>query len=558
MTFNLFGYKIGKDDANDERKKLIAKASFVVPQSDDGAVTVEAGGAYGTYFDLEGSARNDAELIGRYREMSMQPEIDSAISEIINEAIVTEEQANPITVILDKLNYSEETKEKIREEFNNVLNLLDFNNEGQDIFKRWYIDGRLYYHMIIDKEHPEEGIQELRYIDARHIKKIREVKRDVDENNVPVLTNQVEYFVYQERDIIGIDSSNTGIKVAPDSICYVHSGQMDHRSGMILSHLHKVIKPVNQLRMVEDATVIYRLSRAPERRIFYIDVGSLPKMKAEQYLKDIMAKYRNKLVYDATTGEIRDDKKFLSMMEDYWLPRREGGRGTEIQTLPGGQNLGEMEDVRYFQEKLYASLNVPISRLKSDNPLGGLGRAAEISRDELKFSKFIFRLRNRFTQLFDTILKTQLMLKGVISRDDWKLIRQSIFYDFLKNTYFSELKDLEIWKERVNVLRDSEDYVGKYYSKEFVRRKLLRQNDEDIETLNAEMYREEQGGDMMQPPGEGGAMDQQAGALNSEPMPPGPGDNVPTPEAGGPPPETLNAEFTYPISSIRRILREMK
>jgi len=569
MTFNLFGFKIGNDDLEAKRRAL-NKSSFVTPQSDDGAVTYEVGGAaYGTYFDLEGSARNDAELINRYREMSLQPEVDSAIIEIVNEAIVTEEQTVPIAISLDKLNYSEEVKEKIREEFDNILGLLDFNNEGQDIFKRWYIDGRLYYHMIIDKTKPHDGIQELRFIDPRHIQKRRDIKREIDPTtNVEVIADQAEYYIYSEESGY-MDSVSNGIRIAPDSVCFVHSGIIDHRSKMVLSHLHKAIKPINQLRMVEDATVIYRLSRAPERRIFYIDVGALPKNKAEQYLKDIMAKYRNKLVYDATTGEIRDDKKFLSMMEDYWLPRREGGRGTEIQTLPGGQNLGEMEDVLYFQEKLYGSLNVPVSRLKSDNPLGGLGRAAEISRDELKFTKFIFSLRNRFSHLFDIILKTQLLLKGVISREDWPLIRQDIFYDFLKNTYFSELKELEIWKERIGVVRDSEDYVGKYYSKEFVRRKLLRQSDEDIEALNAEMYREENGQNVGQTDanGEGGSFDQQAADLNSEPMPAGPGDNTPgggappeeAPPAGPPAtgPQNVQASFRGPTASVRKLLREL-
>ena len=1029
MTFQLFGFKIGKDDPGD-RKKILNRQSFVVPETDDGSVTVEAGGAYGTYFDLEGTARNDVELISRYREMALQPEVDSAISEIVNEAIVTEEQTAPISVQLDKLNYSEEVKEKIRESFDDVMRLLDFNNEGQDIFKRWYIDGRLYYHMVIDKEKPHEGIQELRYIDPRKIKKIREVKKEIDKNSVEVISDIQEYFVYNE---LGLESNNAanGVKIAPDSICYCHSGQIDHRSKMVLSYLHKAIKPVNQLRMVEDATVIYRLSRAPERRIFYIDVGALPKLKAEQYIKGIMAQYRNKLVYDAclsmdthiplldgreltlaematehqagkqnwvysadpatgaiapglvswagvtqqaaevlrvtfdnsesvictpdhhfpiigkgkvradelivgestialyrrkinsqtkdyeqiyqndtrkwefthravakfckgtttvpalvfqegfetkpkntlhhvdldrfnnnpsnlawvnfqdhltyhkqfakvasdafvaklrglpptefkqwsqqhgqyfknfwagvtpeeraeitqrrvdalrhhlaqdpvlaekftklahanvaaateahgllmqdpewktrkyqrvaegferakqtaewqqfcdgnsqrlkqrwqstsfraniiskraiklsfdkwmmdrvvgcakestgklgtwgdsiyqrvvqvpgfverfqalnvdyagnnldlqkgftpahlrklvkqfgyrnvshvreqyslynhrvvsierlpgqievgtltvdrderlhsfhnfatsagvfvcnSTGEIRDDKKFLSMMEDFWLPRREGGKGTEIQTLPGGQNLGEMEDVVYFQQKLYASLNVPISRLKADNPLGGLGRAAEISRDELKFSRFIFRLRSRFTQLFDVLLRTQLLLRGVIALEDWANIKQELFYDFLKDTYFAELKDLEIWKERVNVLRDSEDYVGKYYSKEFVRRKLLRQTDEDIESLNAEMYREEagiDGGMGGQDGGEGGPggpgegeMNQQANDLNSQPMPPGPADNGPGGDEGGPGgPQPLQSEFKGPTAALRKILKEM-
>jgi len=486
MAFQLFGFRIGRD-------KPIPVRSFAPPEQDDGAITIDSyGGIFGSYLDLDASTRNEVELITRYREMSLQPEIDNAINEIVNEAIVTEDMKAPVQLVLDKLNYSADVKNRIREEFDNILNLLDFNNEGQDLFRNWYIDGRIFLHVIIDEEHPEDGIKELRRIDPRRIRKVRQLRRDMSPANVEVISVEDEYYIFTENGIDGA-SANVGVRIALDSVVYAHSGVLDNRTGTILSFMHKAIKPLNQLRMIEDATVIYRLSRAPERRIFYIDVGNLPKLKAEQYMKEIMSRYRNKLVYDSVTGEIRDDKKFLSMMEDFWLPRREGGRGTEIQTLPGGANLGEMEDVHFFQDKLFNSLNVPVSRLKADNPFGGLGRAAEITRDELRFSKFIFRLRNRFTQILDDLLRVQLILKGICTREDWSYIRQRVFYDFLKDSYFAELKALEIFKERIAMVREAEDYVGKYISQAYVRRKLLRQTDEDIAQINAEMAAEGSG-----------------------------------------------------------------
>ena len=482
MAYNLFGF-LFKD-----RKQEQEPLSFAPPQNDDGAVVVEQGGAFTTVVDLDGIVKNEIELITKYREMASRPEVEGAISEIVNESIVTEEQKSPISLVTDSLNYSDDIVEKIQEEFENVLNMLDFNNEGQDIFRQWYTDGRLYYHIIIDPKNPRDGIQELRPIDPRRIKPVIETESYVSQEGVPMQIEKQRYYVYNQ---FGTDATTTttGVKIAWDSICYIHSGIRETNNTMILGYLHKALKASNMLSMVEDATVIYRLSRAPERRVFYIDVGNLPKQKAEQYLKDIMSKYRNKMVYDASTGEIREDKKFLSFMEDYWLPRREGGRGTEITTLPGGENLGEMADVEYFKEKLYQSLNVPVGRLKSDSGFN-LGRTAEISRDEMKFGKFIYRIRNRFTQLFDDLLSTQLMLKGIITKEDWTTIRQKIFYSFLKDTYFSEMKNLEIIQNRMAVAEQCIGFVGKYFSHEWLRRSILMQTDEEFKQLDAQMMKE--------------------------------------------------------------------
>lgn len=420
--------------------------------------------------------------------MSQRSEVEGAISEIVNEAIVTEEEKAPVSLVEDKLNYSEDIKKKIQEEFENVLNMLDFNNEGQDIFRRWYIDGRLYFHMVIDPQNPRDGIQEIRYIDPRRIKPVIETETFVSQDGVPMQTEKQRYYVYNQ---FGTDATTatTGVKIAWDSICYVHSGIQETNNTMILGHLHKALKPSNMLTMIEDASVIYRLSRAPERRIFYIDVGNLPKLKAEQYLKDIMSKYRNKMVYDATTGEIREDKKFLSFMEDYWLPRREGGRGTEISTLPGGENLGEMADIEYFKEKLYQALNVPVSRLKSESTMN-FGEGAAITREEVKFGKFIYRIRNRFTELFDVLLSTQLMLKGIIAKEDWRVIRQKIFYSFLKDTYYSEMKNLEILQSRIAAVERFMQIAGKLVSWEWIRRNLLMQTDDEMKQLDSQMLKE--------------------------------------------------------------------
>jgi len=491
MALKLFGFRIGREQEN---RNKIAK-SFVPPENQDGSVLVESGGMFGTFVDLDGTIRNETELITRYRDMSIQPELDAAIRQIVNEAIVVEENQSSVSLVLDKLDYSEETKDQIRKEFDNVMNLLDFNNEGQDIFRRWYIDGRLFYHIMIDTKNPREGIQELRYIDPRKIHKVTAIDRAVTQTNVEVITDMQEYYVFNEMGVDFMTGGQGGAVISPDSIAYSHSGIIDHTSGMVLSHLHKAIKPLNQLRMMEDATVIYRMSRAPERRAFYIDVGNLPKTKAEQYLRDIMNQYRNKIVYDASTGEIRDDKKFLSMMEDYWLPRRDGNRGTEIQTLQGGANLSELADVEFFQMKLYQCLNVPLSRLKPDTGFS-LGRSAEITRDELSFGTFVSAIRNDFQTLFDTLLSRQLMLKGIIAREDWNYIKQRIFYSFLKNSFFSELKNMEIMRERFNFARDLgvTEFVGTVISLETLRKTVLQQTDEDIERENRLMKIEKEKG----------------------------------------------------------------
>ena len=486
MAIKLFGFKIGKDDESPENLK-----SFVPPVNDDGSVAISGGGVYGIYTDLEGAIRNDADLIKRYREMALQPECDGAIDDIVNESLVFDNEGDyPVQIMLDNLQQPESIKKKIRDEYYYVMKLLDFNNQGYDIFRRWYIDGRLYYHMIIDDKQPRQGLKEVRYIDPRKIRKVREKKNNkqvLGGNVINLPSQENDYFIYSDKGF-GNDG-NQGIKIAPDSVCYVHSGITDKDGRMIISNLHKAIKPVNQLRMLEDATVIYRISRAPERRIFYIDVGNLPKMKAEQYLREIMAKYKNKLVYDAATGEIRDDRRFQTMLEDFWLPRREGGKGTEITTLPAGQNLGEIEDVLYFQKKVFKALNVPSSRLEADNGFS-LGRASEITRDELKFAKFIQRLRLRFSHLFDRLLETQLLLKGVCTRAEWQQIKEEISYDFQKDMHFVELKEAEIMKERLGILSDIDNYNGKYFSKAWIRKNVLRQSEDDIKEIDEQIEEE--------------------------------------------------------------------
>ena len=493
MAINLFGFTIKRNDADD-----VNQPSFVPETNDDGAVDISGAGAYGTYFDLEGSVRNENDLVTRYREMSLMPECELAIDDIINEAINTDEFEASVAVRLDKLKLSDGIKTKIKNEFSEILRLLDFDNNGSDIFRRWYVDGRLYYHNVIDVNNTGSGIKELRYIDPRTIKKVREIEEDdknKDNTEARLVRKAKEYFVYNEK---GMSEAQSGIKVAPDSITYVTSGVLDAHRKMVLSHLHKAIKPLNQLRMVEDAVVIYRLSRAPERRIFYIDVGNLPKGKAEAYLRDTMQRYKNKLVYDANTGEIRDDKKHMSMLEDYWLPRREGGRGTEISTLPGGSNLGEMDDVIYFQKKLYKSLNVPSSRLESENAFA-LGRTSEITRDEVKFSRFIAKLRKRFTHLFDDLLRKQLILKGVISPEDWDGMKENIFYDFLSDTYFAELKEAEVIRERLGLLNEIDQYTGKYYSKQWVQKNILQMHEDEIEGMSQEIEDEINSGELPDP-----------------------------------------------------------
>ena len=479
--WRLFGYQLGENLPPDPNKK-----SFSLPINDDGAIVTAVGGVQATYVDFDGqSAKSEVELITKYREMSLTPETSAAIDEIVNEAIVMEENTAPISLVTDKLNYDESFKGKLRNEFEHIIKLLDFNNIGYEIFRRWYVDGRLYFHIIIDETKPNEGIQELRYIDPRKIRKIREVKKSIDRVTGSEIVQDVqEYYIFNERGLqttSGIYSPGAfaGVRISPDSICYVHSGLIDSQYNTIVSYLHKAIKPLNQLRMIEDSLIIYRISRAPERRIFYVDIGQLPKGKAEAYMKDLMQRYRNKLVYDSSTGELQDNKRHQSMLEDIWLPRREGGKGTEVSTLSGGQNLGELTDVKFFQEKLYRALDIPMSRLKEDGGFN-LGKSSEIQRDEIKFGKFIYRMRIRFSQLFDILLRSQLILKGIITKEDWDEIRKDIIYKFQKDSYFSELKNLEILQNRIQVLTSMSEYIKRYYSERWVRQNVLMQSDDEI------------------------------------------------------------------------------
>jgi hypothetical protein len=459
---------------------------------DDGAVTITQNAHYGTYVDLEGSVRNELELITRYREMSNHPECDMAITEIVDEAISHDEKGKVVDIVLDDLKQPETIKKKIREEFDNVLGMLNFSNLADDIFRRWYIDGRIYFHIIVNEKNPKEGIQELRYIDPRKIRKVREVQKGRDlKTGADVIKSMAEYYVYNDKGTTTQNytaSVNSGLRIAPDAVVNVNSGMMDAKNTFVISYLHKAIKPLNQLRMIEDAIVIYRVSRAPERRVFYIDVGNLPKGKAEQYLRDVMVKYKNKVVYDANTGELRDDRKHMSMLEDFWLPRREGGKGTEITTLPAGQNLGQMEDVQYFQKKLLQSLNVPYSRLEPQGGgLVGLGRTTEVTRDELKFNKFVVKLRNKFSQVFDHALKIQLSLKGICSQEEWEEFRENIFYDYRKDNNFTELRDAELLSQRLQTLGQIDPYVGRYYSQEWVKKNVLHLTDDQIEEMQKQI-----------------------------------------------------------------------
>jgi len=485
----LFGFNITR-----VKPQTDPKQQFSQPQAEDGTQVVAAGGFFGSYLDMEGTAKTEQDLIRRYREIALHPECDMAVEDIVNEAITSNENRQAVKVVTDNLDYSSKIRQAIETEFSDVLRLLQFNTRGHDLFRRWYVDGRIFFQKIIDAENPKNGIQELKYLDPRKIKKIREVRKRrpeglVSPTNINIADETVEYFVYNERGIQG-SAAIQGIKIAPDTIAYCPSGVIDqNKNGLVLSYLHKAIKPVNQLRMIEDSAVIYRIARAPERRIFKIDVGNLPKVKAEQYLRDVMARYRNKLVYDASTGEIRDDRNYMSMLEDFWLPSREGGRGTDITTLPGGANLGEIADIEYFRAKLYRSLNVPVSRLEASQGFN-LGRSSEISRDELKFTKFVGRLRKKFTELFNDLLRTQLIIKGVIAETEWPLIRDNIFYDFLQDGHFAELKNSEMLRERLNLAREVRDYVGKYYSVNYVRRNILRQTESEIKKMDAEIKKE--------------------------------------------------------------------
>ena len=487
----LFGFSI-----EDNEPKSPTAVSPVPPNNEDGVDHYLSSGFFGSYVDIEGVYRTEFDLIKRYREMALHPEVDSAIEDIVNEAIVSDTNDSPVEIELSNLNASDGIKKKIRKEFKHILDLLDFDKKAHEIYRNWYIDGRLYYHKVIDLKKPEEGIQELRYIDAMKMRFVRQNinKGEDNQRRLTGIANQdpleyafpqiEEYFMYTPKAMYPVGnpsaaSGTKGIKMSKDSIAYCTSGLVDRTKGSTLSYLHKAIKAVNQLRMIEDSLVIYRLSRAPERRIFYIDVGNLPKVKAEQYLRDVMTRYRNKLVYDANTGEIRDDKKYMAMLEDFWLPRREGGRGTEISTLPGGQNLGEITDIEYFKKKLFRALNVPPSRMDGEGGFN-LGRSSEILRDELKFTKFVGRLRKRFANMFNDMLRTQLLLKNIVTPEDWETMSEHIQYDFLYDNHFSELKDAELMTERLNLVQTAEPYIGKYYSQDYVRRKILRQTDVEI------------------------------------------------------------------------------
>ena len=493
MAINLFGFSIGKKDVVQAQPP--EQRSFALPNAalDDGAVTITQNAYYGTYVDLEGSVRNELELITRYREMANHPELEAAIDDIVNESITHDETGEVVSLNLDKLKQPETIKKKIIEEFNNVQKMLNFNNLADDLFKRWYIDGRIYFHIVVNEKNPKEGIQELRYIDPRKIRKVREVNKDRDaKTGAMVIKSIAEYYVYNDKGTTTqtyTAGTTQGLRIAADSIINVNSGLMDAKNTFVISYLHKAIKPLNQLRMIEDAVVIYRLSRAPERRVFYIDVGNLPKGKAEQYLRDIMIKYRNKMVYDAQTGEMRDDRKHMSMLEDFWLPRREGGKGTEITTLPAGQNLGQIEDVDYFRKKLLQSLNVPYSRM--DQQAGGgfaaLGRSTEVTRDELKFAKFIVRLRNKFSQIFDNALRVQLTLKGICTQEEWDRFKEDIYYDYKKDNNFTELREAELLRERIQTLQMMDPYIGKYFSQTWAKKNVLRMTDEEIEAMDKEM-----------------------------------------------------------------------
>ena len=488
----LFGFEIKR------KKPGQGEKSFVAPDSDGALESINAGGYFGTYFDVEGVAATEAELIKRYRDISMMADVDSAIEDIVNDSISNTDDEKPLSIDLDNLKASANIKKAIEQEYNNVMRLLDFNDKAQDYYKRWYVDGRIYFHKVIDLQKPKEGIKDIRYIDPRKIKKVREVKREKTKGangkgGIDVIKEVNEYFIYDDKGIkqkagnyTPANANDKAIKISKDAIAYCPSGLVDQDKNIPLSYLHKAIRPANQLRMMENAVVIYRITRAPERRIFYIDVGNLPTGKAEQYLKDIMERYRNKLVYDAGTGEIRDDKKFMSMLEDFWLPRKEGGRGTEIQTLPGGDNLGQIEDVIYFQRKLYQSLNVPVSRLEQQAGLN-FGRSAEITRDELKFTKFIAKLRKRFAILFDDLLRTQLILKGIINDKDWEDMREDIRYIFASDVYYTESKEQEILRSRIEVLNGVAPYVGQMFSKSYVQKNILKLSDEEIAEIDSEI-----------------------------------------------------------------------
>lgn len=486
----IFGWEIRKASRRDERQL----PSIVPPVDEDGAGYVTAAGAhYGTYVDINGDTqqKDELSLIRQYRATATHPEVDDAIENIVNEAISTADNEQSVSLILDKVEAPENIKKQIIDEFDNIVSMLNFNDMGHDIFKRWYIDGRMYHHLVVDDKNLKAGIQEIRPVDATKIRKVKQIEKSKDPISGAAIIKKVEeFFIYQEKP----GNSQSGLKLTLDSVSYVTSGLLDEERKKVVSHLHKALKPVNQLRMMEDSLVIYRLARAPERRIFYIDVGNLPKGKAEEYMKNIMAKYRNKLVYDANTGQIRDERKHMSMLEDFWLPRREGGRGTEISTLPGGDNLGQIDDIIYFQKRLYRSLNVPINRLEQEAQFS-LGRSTEISRDEIKFQKFIDRLRSKFNGLFYNILKKQLLIKQIITEEDWEEWKSDIVVDYLRDNHFTELKEAELLRDRISSLDQIQQYVGQYFSKEWVMKNVLRFDDDDIKQMSKEIDTERSSGE---------------------------------------------------------------
>ena len=484
----LFGFELRRAPKEDPNKK----PSIVPAKDDDGAGYVTAGGShYGQYINMDGDdSKDNAQLIMKYRGTSMHPECDAAVEDIVNESVVSSNEVGKqsVDITMDNLKVSDGIKKQIKEEFDNIYSMLNFSEDGHDIFRRWYIDGRIYHHIVVNEAALKAGIQEIRPIDSSKIRKIKQIKRKKDPQTGANLVEKVdEFYIYQEKP----GQQTSGVKLSVDSVSYVTSGLLDESRKKILGYLHKALKPLNQLRMMEDSLVIYRLSRAPERRMFYIDVGNLPRGKAEQYMKDIMSRYRNKIVYDAKTGEIRDDRKHMSMIEDFWIPRREGGRGTEITTLPGGQNLGEIEDIIYFQKKLYKALNVPVNRLEQESQFS-LGRTSEITRDELKFQKFIERLRTRFSHLFMGLLKTQLMLKGIITEDDWDDMKNDLIIDYIKDNHFTELKESELLRERLQTLDQASQYIGTYFSKEWIMKNVLKLTDDDIESLEKQSDDEQQ------------------------------------------------------------------
>ena len=488
MAFEIFGFKIERKSQETPKANVPA---FTLPENDDGSMMVSGAGAYGSYMDMEGQFKSEIDLIMKYREMSQVSDCEIAVDNIVNEAIVQDGTNPPVNIVLDQTSLTDSIKKKVRDEFTKVLDLLNFNNYGHDIFRRWYVEGKIYYHIMIDENDPKLGIVELRSLDATKIKKVKHVKQEkVADKKIEVSLNPM--YTYNEA---GLDSrTGNGIMISGDSIAYATSGILNANKKQVLSYLHKAIKPLNQLKMVEDAIVIYRISRAPERRIFYIDVGNLPKIKAEQYIRDIMTRYKNRLVYDSDTGEIKDDRRHQSMLEDYWLPRREGGRGTEITTLPGGENLGQLDDVEFFQKKLYKALHVPVSRLEADSGFS-LGRESEITRDELLFSKFIQKLQTRFSHVFDEIMEKQLILKNIMTASEWSKIRDKVHYRFEKDHYYTEFKQQETLSQRIDLARNMEDLVGQYYSKEWFRKNILRQSQDEVEMIDAQIEKEKADGE---------------------------------------------------------------